>query len=337
GVLPLIFPVMLCLAVIMTITDLFLCRRLALLPISALLLCGGPIFRYCPVHPFKESYAETDRTFTLLTYNAFHFNSILPDGDPYPDGINPTMDYIINSQADIVALQECVKLKPTESLHITSAQIDSIYSRYPYIYIEEGRDNGILSKWPMEIKPVFKETPLANSVIAVDIFIGNDTLRLYSVHLESFQLSEEDKKIYHDIAKLEGSREELKAAKSVLLSKIARANRLRAIQADSMYAILNRNTARDIIICGDFNDVPESYTLRTISGSSGGLRQAYTEAGNGPMVTYNRRSFPFRIDHILYRGAIKPIKVWHGDILSSDHYPLFATFVLPHNNSDIKQ
>ncbi|MDE5650801.1 MAG: hypothetical protein K2I35_07320, partial [Duncaniella sp.] len=68
------------------------------------------------------------------------------------------------------------------------------------------------------------------------------------------------------------------------------------------------------------------YAIRTIMGDD--LRDAYAECAFGPAITYHGNRFYFRIDHILYDGNIEAVKLQLDKVPSSDHYPLFATFLI---------
>ena len=46
--------------------------------------------------------------------------------------------------------------------------------------------------------------------------------------------------------------------------KIKKAFKRRAIQADELHAFINKQT-KPVILCGDFNDLPNSYAVNTIS------------------------------------------------------------------------
>ena len=50
--------------------------------------------------------------------------------------------------------------------------------------------------------------------------------------------------------------------------------------------------------------------------------------GSGYAYTYNSHNLLYRIDHVLYRGAIKALKAQRYKGGSSDHYPLMVTFDL---------
>ena len=77
-----------------------------------------------------------------------------------------------------------------------------------------------------------------------------------------------------------------------------------------------------MIVCGDFNDTPLSYTHRVISN---GLIDCFVETGNGPGVSYNRSKMYVRIDNILCTPDFKPYACKVDDsIKNSDHYPIMC-------------
>mgnify|MGYP004449285907 FL=1 len=80
-----------------------------------------------------------------------------------------------------------------------------------------------------------------------------------------------------------------------------------------------------VIVCGDFNDTPSSWTYRTIRGSD--LADCYCDCGLGHTITYHENRLYFRLDHIFYKGeGLKAIRIERGNDKFSDHYPLMATF-----------
>lgn len=79
-----------------------------------------------------------------------------------------------------------------------------------------------------------------------------------------------------------------------------------------------------MIVAGDFNDIPGCYALRELCRDD--FRNAFTEAGCGPIVTYHANRFYFHIDHIVYRGNMEAVAYRRGDCEASDHYPVIATF-----------
>ena len=77
---------------------------------------------------------------------------------------------------------------------------------------------------------------------------------------------------------------------------------------------------KGVIVCGDLNDSPISYTCKALSKT---LTNAYTASGNGPGFSYNRNKLFYRIDHIFHSPAFKSYacKV-DRSIKHSDHYPI---------------
>ena len=80
----------------------------------------------------------------------------------------------------------------------------------------------------------------------------------------------------------------------------------------------------NIIVCGDFNDVPGCFAINTIADDD--FDDVYRECGFGPMTTYHGSNLNFRIDHILYKGDFDATSFKRDKFNSSDHYPLYATF-----------
>jgi endonuclease/exonuclease/phosphatase (EEP) superfamily protein YafD len=112
--------------------------------------------------------------------------------------------------------------------------------------------------------------------------------------------------------------------------KLAAANLVRTEQVDTLIAGIHSIGGPNVIVCGDFNDVPGCTSLRNLTSISG-LKQVYPEVCCGPTYTFNTNRFYFRIDHVLYRGDLKPVEMVRGDIRCSDHYPLLTTFLLENN------
>lgn len=87
-----------------------------------------------------------------------------------------------------------------------------------------------------------------------------------------------------------------------------------------------KNSPYPVILAGDFNDVPYSYTYFTLKSI---LLNAFEEAGRGFGFTYNKVLFFLRIDNIFYDEAfeIRQFKT-HREVDYSDHYPISAVFKL---------
>jgi endonuclease/exonuclease/phosphatase (EEP) superfamily protein YafD len=79
-----------------------------------------------------------------------------------------------------------------------------------------------------------------------------------------------------------------------------------------------------VIICGDFNDSPISYTYHEMNKN---MLDAFKEVGKGFANTYVR-FFPYRIDYILHCKDLKAINFSSPRVDFSDHYPVLCSFEL---------
>jgi endonuclease/exonuclease/phosphatase (EEP) superfamily protein YafD len=85
-------------------------------------------------------------------------------------------------------------------------------------------------------------------------------------------------------------------------------------------------------VCGDFNDLPFSYTYSQIKGP---LTDAFVKKGRGFGRTYNQIIPTLRIDHILYDDSalhLKAFKTVYSPL--SDHSPVFANFEIKSNAAE---
>lgn len=308
------------------VLDLIWWRRTAWIAGLSMLACLGPIHDYSPLNipNFGMSDSQKERAFTFMTYNTFRFND-LHDKNPVE---NRQLDYILKRQPDIVCIQEAEYLAPTKANAISQRQIDSLHIVYPYI-LTQGSEFAILSKY--EAKPININFPRdsfpTGDIAAWRLHIDDRVLNIFSVHLRSFALSDSDKERYQDIVKLDSiGRKELNDVRADILPKITSAAIDRERQIEYLEKYLAKYGGVNAIVCGDFNDPVCCYGLHSLENVSK-MRQVYAQVGFGPAITYNANYLFFRIDHILYRGNLRPWSIKRCGIDASDHYPLLATFV----------
>jgi endonuclease/exonuclease/phosphatase family metal-dependent hydrolase len=90
-----------------------------------------------------------------------------------------------------------------------------------------------------------------------------------------------------------------------------------------------RESPYPVIVCGDFNDTPFSYTYNELAKE---LKNAFVEAGSGIGATYNG-PLPFlRIDNQFHSEELKAAGYeTHYEMGLSDHFPISAKYVLKPN------
>lgn len=293
--------------------------KCALLPLAGFLLC------YPQMHTFLPANFHTDHlpegSIKLLSYNIMGF-----DGTSKKDGQNPILNYLKESGADILCLQEYAT--SGSSRHLTQKDVEQVLEAYPYHRITsvgnaKGKNNKVAcySKFPILSARLLDYQSNNNGSVVYEIKLDNDTLTLINNHLESNKLTKEDKVVYEDMLK-DPEKEKVKSGMRQLIRKLAEASAIRAPQADSIAKEVARSKHPYIVVCGDFNDTPISYSRRVIGRE---LNDAFTQSGRGLGISYNQNKFYFRIDHILVSKNLHTYNCTvDRSIKDSDHYPIWC-------------
>ncbi|MCM1312368.1 MAG: endonuclease/exonuclease/phosphatase family protein [Bacteroides sp.] len=303
----LIFPVFLFLDIVFVAFWLVFKWKLVILPLTGLLLCIGAVRTYFPVNIPQAHPADAIK---VLSYNVLHFG----EDSSVASEDNPILNYILQSGADIVCLQEA----GGRDMERMGEVFDSIY---PYSEFGASRMAMvlILSKYPILSTEEINYPSETNSSFAHELLVGKDTVLVINNHLESYKLNDDDKQQYKQIIKNPES-DDVEEKYHSLVSKIAKATAVRGVQADSVAAFIARSRHKYIISCGDFNDSPVSYVHHAMART---LNDAYTRSGNGPGLSYNRNGMYFRLDNILASDNFVPYEaVVDRKIKASDHYPI---------------
>ncbi|MEF9924385.1 MAG: endonuclease/exonuclease/phosphatase family protein [Muribaculaceae bacterium] len=330
AVLGMCFPILL--IIVITLLIIWLCLRqwkIAITSFISLIICAGPILTISPLNFFSHTINEKEKenAFRLLTYNIMNFDDFEVGKS---DENNRTIQYIFDTDADFVCLQECFDLAPSKDYKVTAPQLKNLFSKYKY-HVVGGRDVAFLSKTPIDTLNIKAPQVEGCGVAAYRVTVNEKPITIVNVHLESIGLTLNDKELYMNITKIgtedidiDDAKSKIKRVRYELLSKLAMAFRQRSRQAQAIRRFLNKIDGT-VILCGDFNDTPDSYSYRTIKGN---MNDAYVECGFGPTITYHDNRFYFKIDHVFYQGNIEATNIIRGNISSSDHYPLLTTFVL---------
>lgn len=282
--------------------------------VVALIAAWGPISTVLPLKTSQEP-EDKGRTFSVLTYNILHGEDQNQTLESQKG--NPSFEYVIHSGADIVALQEIYQYNNKEIPNWTAYK-DSINNIYPYQSGTTDYDRKVLSKYPIkELK--------ANENFSLHLITTPwGKLNLINMHIPSYALSDNERMVISEIMSVKKSEDGLKELKGSIRQKLNEGLRNRAKFAEELKELIE-TTSGPLIVCGDLNDVPESYAYRKIRST--GLEDAYVQTGFGHMITYNRHGFYFHIDQILYRpDPLKALSISKGKLSSSDHYPVMAEF-----------
>lgn len=297
--------------------------KLALVSFVALSLCHRPITTFLPLNFFSAKAPES--SVKILTYNVQGFiNESSKDASEHP-----ILDYIANTDADVVCLQEYLVSKTGQSI-ISQRDVNRILHKYPYRSVTALESSGkyhiyglaCFSKFPIEKT---QEVVFNSSFNGAAVYMLNINGKKYSVanvHLESNSINAADKKLYSDFLQNSDVVNWEDVTSNIRL-RLGRAFRIRSEQVRKLKNHLAEIGSEGTIICGDFNDTSISYVYAQMKQ---GMEDAFVSTGRGTGITYHQDFFWFRIDYILHSPNLKAYQAKVDKVAYSDHYPL-TTFL----------
>ncbi len=254
----------------------------------------------------------------ILSYNVHHFVG---------DGVNnnkESTDTIVNflqqQNADIICLQE-VRLRKNSIFNLkgTVDKLNGI-SHYQYARSSSTYGSVIMTRYPIVDMGEIRFENSQNISIYSDVKIQKDTVRIINVHLQSYYI---DPKRYSIIDSLDITGEkDLKEVRE-MGSKFKRGFKLRAEQVRVIRKYID-DSPYPVIVCGDFNDTPASYSYRTLAKD---LNDAFVSSGKGIGRTYVGKLPSFRIDYVLYSDSFKSYNFQTYSFHMSDHLPISTDLV----------
>jgi endonuclease/exonuclease/phosphatase family metal-dependent hydrolase len=154
-----------------------------------------------------------------------------------------------------------------------------------------------------------------NIAIFTDILVNNDTIRVFNVHLQSYGIDPNKYSIMESPIINEG--DDIREVKEVGL-KVIKASMLRAKQARVISEYV-RKSPYPVIVCGDFNDTPVSFTYQKTRGE---LKDSFVQSGKGFARTFIGKLPSFRIDYILHSRVFRSYNYKQYNLKLSDHIPI---------------
>jgi endonuclease/exonuclease/phosphatase family metal-dependent hydrolase len=305
----------------------------AFISIIAILLAYKPLGNIIP-YRFSHSFnkPKTENALRVMTWNVAQFN-IMEDKN-HPEVKSQMLNTINEYQPDIACFQEMVAEDSTVKDH---GHIDAFLEKLNFkneFYSYNSKEDfwgyahfGIIifSKYPIINKQTISFYPNDyNSIFQyADIVKGDDTIRIFNIHLQSLRFSKDNLK-YIDKPSVENENAALKESKSII-SKFKKGFLKRQIQADRIRAEIDKSPY-PVIVTGDFNDVPNSYAYYTIGKN---LKNAFVEKGSGLGRTFSGISPVLRIDNIFVDEKMNVLQFNLVKKKLSDHFPIMADVEMP--------
>jgi endonuclease/exonuclease/phosphatase family metal-dependent hydrolase len=299
GFLSLGLPYLIILLIFFIFFWLIIKPKYALLPV-AVLLAGfkqlSVLFAFHPASKFVA--ARADSSLRIISWNVGNMYGLSNNADKKKHTRTEIAEAVLKRMPDIACLQE---FNNSTTRGADADNIGLFSQAYPYYYFSKdvNKENGyyqygsiIFSKLPFIDSGRIQYPGRPESLIYVDVRTGNDTVRIYTSHLQSFKFNKTD---YSDIDKIkQESRQTLEASKNIF-QKMKLAFAERGKQASVVRSELDSCRFANIM-CGDFNDVPGSYTYFHIRGER---QDAFLQKYFGIGSTYNSLAPALRIDYIM--------------------------------------
>jgi len=324
-----IFPLLLILLLISIFFWLFFRPRYSLILLVLLLIGWKSISVFYAFHfPGEFSYKKPADVLRVVTWNVARFVEIKKNNNAGSRIRMKMMEQLLDQDADILCLQEF----HSSALSDYYDNINYIRKklRYPYFYFSFDEDGSkqyfssiIFSRLPIIDSGIiyYPRPSLHEPLIHADIKFNDDTIRVFTTHLQSVQFQKRD---YERINEIKNYEDSIVSNSRTIFSKLRRGIERRSVQANVIKDQL-RQSQHPVIFCGDFNDVPNSYTYFTVRGN---MRDAFLEKGSGLGRSFTSISPTLRIDYIL---ASKEFSVLQFDRVKkrySDHYMLVTDLKL---------
>jgi endonuclease/exonuclease/phosphatase family metal-dependent hydrolase len=323
------FPFLLLAVIVFMVWWLFVKRKWAILSAIALILGYKSISVFFALRlpsDFKSS--KNEGTIRIASWNVARFLEMKRNNNKGSQLRLKMMELIKEQDADIFCMQEF--FNSNDSTWYQNLEHIATKYKYPYFYYSHDNDgdkhfigNIIFSRFPIIDSGMIRypRPTLPESLMHADIKVGKDTFRVFTTHLQSLQFKKSD---YEKIDKIKDAEEGIVSNSKTIFSKMRTGISYRKIQTDIVRQVLD-DSPYPYLLCGDLNDVPNSYTYHRIKGD---MQDAFLKRGFGIGRTFSSVSPTLRIDYIF---ADKHFEIEQFDRLVkkySDHYLIVADLKL---------
>lgn len=318
------FPVLLLVLLLFILFWIFINYKYALLNIVVLAIAWSTVSVLFAFHPQKDSAAveKDSASFKVVSYNVHYLRQSI--GKPDPETQEKIVTLLKEVDPDILCMQEFYTSESREDFDNKTAFSEKL--GMPHYYFSSNRNHknnhsGVIvySKYPILEARKFdlSKDKRKDIAIQIDIQREKDTIRIFNAHLQSIYLDGED---FDNLESLkQHERKNLKGTKTIV-RKLKTAFEKRSEQVE-IFSKKIKKSPYPIILTGDFNDPPSSYTYFKLRE---GLKDSFLQAGFGLGSTFSELSPTLRIDYILHSPFFRTTHFTIHQRDYSDHYPIVA-------------
>lgn len=324
--------------ILITLLIFFFCWLFAkkiwmLVSLLAVAFCWKAVLNVFPFH-LSPSFKQEKKAGTLrvMSWNVEHFDIL--EHKTHPEKKAQMLELVNQYQPDIACFQEMVGGDDDRAInYLGDFKRTMNFTGYYYSYesrldFDRMHHFGIItfSRFPIINKQTISHSPNDyNSIFQyIDVFVLPDTVRIFNIHLQSLKFTQSNLKYLDN----PGTNTDTALVESKnIISKLKRGFIKRSVQSNWVREEIDKSPY-PVVVCGDFNDVPNSYAYCKIGD---GLQNAFVEKGFGFGRTFSGISPTLRIDNIFTDKKFTIEQFTRVSKKLSDHFPIIADIHLSAN------
>ncbi len=300
-------------------------KRLFIFPLAILILGFSTLSSIMQIKFFGREMPEAvegETRFKVMSYNVRLFD--LYNWSSNMETRKKIFDLLKEESPDVLCIQEfytsdkgnfqnldtIIKVQPAKNYHV---EITKTMRKNDHWGIATFTTYPIVKKGKLDFGP-----NTHNIAIYTDVRINRDTIRIFNCHLQSIKFKPEDYKVMENLSV--NNEEQQWEGTLKIFGKLKKAFQIRARQSDILKEAMDASPY-PIILCGDFNDTPASYSYATLSKD---LTDAFVKSGSGIGQSYAGAFPSFRIDYILHDQFMQSGSFRTLRLNLSDHYPIIC-------------
>lgn len=269
---------------------------------------------------------EEKEAIHIMSYNVQLFGVYNFDLEYNLQNRDSILNYIQKENPDLICFQEFFyKKQPTDfntrDTLISALNIKDYHEKYSFnkqgnrfFGISIHSKHKIIHKGEVIFEDVDKISE-DNYCIYTDILKGKDTFRIYNIHFQSIKFKKEE---YALFSNEETENDILVNKKSALMLMVSKLRKAFPIRADQALTVINHidKSPYPVIICGDFNDTPLSFTYNQFNKK---YVDAFRNNGYGIGKTFVGKIPAGRIDYIFHSNDLNSYQFKLQEEVFSDH------------------
>lgn len=244
--------------------------------------------------------------FTIAAYNVHGFRS----QESFQASVREIAGFLREEGADIVCLEEFV------THHKFGIEdIADVFSHLPYV-LYKGNGVAVFSRYPIVGGSHIKFRNTTNSAIKAIIDVNGKQVAVLAVHLQTTGASPEKRRMERELKSGDTS-----AGVDTAVRMWDALKNNAAVRALQVKWIRDAAMKQDIpvVVCGDFNDTPASYTYAVMDGN---FTDGFKSSGSGYGATFRGLGNMLRIDYVFYGEGLHGTDYRSPDAGMSDHRPV---------------